>query len=58
MVSPFAAMSSPRSDTHPGEPECGCVIRDFHVVRRDLVFAVDPSLYPEIEGSTDSELHA
>ena len=31
------------------------VIRDFHVVKRDLVFAIDPSLYPLIEGSTDSE---
>ena len=30
-------------------------IRDFDVVKRDLVFAVDPSLYPLIEGSTDSE---
>ncbi len=32
------------------------LIRDFHTVKRDLAFAVDPSLYPEIEGSTDSEL--
>ena len=32
------------------------VIRDFHVVKRDLVFAIDPSLYPLIEGSTDSEM--
>ena len=32
------------------------VIRDFHEVKRDLVLAVDPSLYPEIEGSTDSEV--
>jgi glutamine amidotransferase len=31
------------------------VIRDFHAVKRDLVLAVDPSFYPEIEGSTDSE---
>ena len=30
-------------------------IRDFQVVKRDLVLAVDPSFYPEIEGSTDSE---
>ena len=30
-------------------------IRDFHSVKRDLVLAVDPSLYPEIDGSTDSE---
>ncbi len=31
-------------------------IRDFNTVKRDLVLAVDPSLYPSIEGSTDSEL--
>ena len=32
------------------------LIREFTAVKRDLAFAVDPSLYPEIEGSTDSEL--
>jgi predicted glutamine amidotransferase len=32
------------------------VIREFHEVKRDLALAVDPSLYPAIEGSTDSEL--
>ena len=32
------------------------LIRDFHEVKRDLVLAVDPSLYPSIEGSTDSEV--
>ena len=32
------------------------LIREFATVKRDLAFAVDPSLYPEIEGSTDSEL--
>ncbi len=31
-------------------------IREFNSVKRDLAFAVDPSLYPLIEGSTDSEL--
>jgi glutamine amidotransferase len=31
-------------------------IRDFHEVKRDLVLAVDPELYPSIEGSTDSEV--
>jgi glutamine amidotransferase len=31
-------------------------IHDFHEVKRDLVLAVDPSLYPAIEGSTDSEV--
>ncbi len=32
------------------------VIRDFSTVKRDLEFAVDPSLYAEIEGSTDTEV--
>jgi glutamine amidotransferase len=32
------------------------LVREFAKVKRDLAFAVDPSLYPEIEGSTDSEL--
>src|SRR4249920_186137 len=32
------------------------LIREFHAVKRDVALAVDPSLYPEIEGSTDSEL--
>lgn len=31
-------------------------IDGFDQVKRDLAFAVDPSLYPLIEGSTDSEL--
>ncbi len=30
-------------------------ITDFHEVKRDLILAIDPSLYPDIEGSTDSE---
>ncbi len=30
-------------------------IAQFHTLKRDLVFAVDPELYPYIEGSTDSE---
>jgi glutamine amidotransferase len=32
------------------------VIHEFHQVKRDLVLAVDPSLFPFIEGSTDSEV--
>ena len=32
------------------------LISDFLAVKRDLVLAIDPSLYPEIEGTTDSEL--
>lgn len=31
------------------------MIAGFHQVRRDLMLAVDPALYPSIEGSTDSE---
>jgi len=31
-------------------------LRGFNSVKRDLAFAVDPSLYSSIEGSTDSEL--
>ncbi|MFI0448928.1 class II glutamine amidotransferase [Actinomadura sp. 6N118] len=30
-------------------------IAGFHDLKRDMMLAVDPSLYPEIEGSTDSE---
>ena len=32
------------------------LIAEFHRVKRELVLAVDPSLYPSIEGSTDSEV--
>ncbi len=32
------------------------LIASFPTVKRDLVLAVDPALYPEIEGSTDSEI--
>jgi glutamine amidotransferase len=32
------------------------LIRDFAKVKRDLVFAVDPVLYPEIQGTSDSEV--
>ena len=31
-------------------------ITDFHLIRRELILAVDPELFPSIEGSTDSEL--
>ena len=31
-------------------------IKDFALIKRDLVVAVDPSLYPLIEGQTDSEV--
>ena len=32
------------------------LIRDFRAVKRELVLAVDPALFPAIEGSTDSEV--
>jgi glutamine amidotransferase len=31
-------------------------IAQFHELKRELAFAVDPSLYQDIEGSTDSEM--
>jgi predicted glutamine amidotransferase len=31
------------------------LVRDFHLVKRDLSLAIDESLYPYIEGSADSE---
>jgi predicted glutamine amidotransferase len=30
-------------------------ITQFHDVKRELMLAIDPSLYPDVEGSTDSE---
>jgi glutamine amidotransferase len=32
------------------------LIADFPILKRDLAFAVDPSLYPEISGQADSEV--
>lgn len=32
------------------------LISDYPRIRRELAFAVDPALFPEIEGTTDSEL--
>lgn len=32
------------------------LVRGFHDLKRELAFAVDPALYPHIEGSTDSEM--
>lgn len=32
------------------------VIREFEKVKRDLVFEIDPELFPEIQGTTDSEI--
>ena len=32
------------------------LVRDFHLAKRDLAVAVDESLYPDMEGSADSEM--
>jgi glutamine amidotransferase len=32
------------------------VVTGFHDIKRDLALAVDPELFPDIEGSTDSEM--
>jgi glutamine amidotransferase len=32
------------------------LVRDFHLIKRELAFAVDESLYADMEGSTDSEM--
>ena len=32
------------------------LLRDFQKIKRDLTLAIDPSLYPQLSGSTDSEL--
>jgi predicted glutamine amidotransferase len=32
------------------------LVRDFHLIKRELALAVDESLYPQMEGSTDSEM--
>ena len=49
-----------RSNCHPFRHEQWLwmhngAIRGFHEIKRDLLMTVDPSLYPAIEGSTDSE---
>ena len=31
-------------------------IADFHVLRRDLMLAIDPALFAEVHGSTDTEV--
>lgn len=58
-----ASSGSPVQQTNCHPFRCGRwlwmhngVIRDFHEVKRELVLAVDPALYPRIEGSTDSEV--
>lgn len=31
-------------------------IADFHLLRRELMLAIDPALFPEVHGSTDTEV--
>jgi predicted glutamine amidotransferase len=31
-------------------------IADFHLLRRDLMLALDPQLFPDVQGSTDTEV--
>jgi predicted glutamine amidotransferase len=57
-----AAIGSPvqQSNCHPFRHDSvlfvhNGFIRDFHRIKRDVVLAVDPELYPQITGSTDSE---
>ncbi|KHJ70254.1 class II glutamine amidotransferase [Rhodococcus sp. Chr-9] len=50
-----------RSNCHPFRHENWMwmhngAVHGFHVMKRDLAMAVDPSLYDGIEGSTDSEM--
>ena len=53
---PSSSPTAIRSATAAG---CGCTTAssgDFRRIKRDLMLRIDPALYPEIEGSTDSEL--
>jgi glutamine amidotransferase len=31
-------------------------VGDLHTIRRDLMLAIDPALFPDVEGSTDTEI--
>ena len=31
-------------------------VGDFHAIRRDLMLAIDPHLFPDVQGSTDTEV--
>ena len=31
-------------------------IADFHLIRRELMLAIDPALFPQVQGSTDTEV--
>ena len=51
-----AADELPSLPARPLALDAQRAIRDFPRVKRDLAPRVDPSLYPQIEGSTDSEV--
>jgi glutamine amidotransferase len=57
-----AAIGSPvqQSNCHPFRHDSTLFVhngfvRDFHRIKREVVLAIDPDLYPRIVGSTDSE---
>jgi glutamine amidotransferase len=50
-----------QTNCHPFQHGCWLfvhngVVGGFHDVRRDLMLAIDPSLFPELQGSADSEV--
>ena len=58
-----AAVGSPvqKTNCHPFRHDQWLFMHNGHIesfaaIKRDLTFAVDPSLYPQIKGSTDSEV--
>jgi predicted glutamine amidotransferase len=58
-----AAIGSPVQETncHPFRKDSWLFVhngyvRDFHELRRDLMLAIDPPLFPEVHGSTDTEV--
>ena len=57
---PAARRSSRRTATRSAtRTGCSCTTAssaDFAKVKRDLTFAIDPSLYPHVRGTTDSEV--
>lgn len=57
-----AAIGSPvqQSNCHPFKHDATLFVhngfvKDFHRIKREVVLAVDPGMYPDIVGSTDSE---
>src|SRR3712207_8602235 len=57
---PYTTLFRSRSNCHPFRHDRWLWMHNgslagFREVKRDLLMAVDPSLYPQIEGSTDTE---